>query len=236
MTVYLRPSSALPRASPSALLRPGIPRTKILERCYATHKNVGGGSNTQSTPRRRTVGVLSDDGRYDWEVLSGKEKVARATQQSFNFMIIIAGAALTGGVFYLLYTEIFSPNSRTWQYEKAVERILDDTRCTDILGDRREIKAYGEATTSRWARNRPIATSLEKDRLGREHLRMNFHVEGPRNSGIVFVHMMKPLDKSEWEYQLLALDVKGYSRVILEQAHNKPGVGQALKIFGIQWR
>ncbi|KAL5365136.1 TIM21-domain-containing protein [Aspergillus floccosus] len=237
MTVYFRPSSALPRASPSALLLShSIPRTAILSRSYATRSDLGGNSGTQSTPRRRRVGVLSDDGRYEWGELSGREKVARATQQSLNFVVIIAGAVLTGGVFYLLYSEVFSPNSRTWQYEKAVERIKNDSRCTDILGDRREIKAYGEATTSRWARNRPIATSLEKDRLGREHLRMNFHVEGPRNSGIVFVHMMKPLDKSEWEYQLLALDVKGHSRVILEQAQEKPGVGKALKIFGIQWR
>jgi import inner membrane translocase subunit TIM21 len=48
--------------------------------------------------------------------------------------------------------------------------------------------------------------------------------------------MMKPLDKDEWEYLLLALDVKGHSRVILEQAQEKPGVAKALKIFGIQWR
>lgn len=67
------------------------------------------------------------------------------------------------------------------------------------------------------------------------------------------MHMIKPLDKDEWEYLLLALDVKGWSsvavprpfftdflrghsRVILEQAQEKPGVAKALKIFGIQWR
>lgn len=57
----------------------------------------------------------------------------------------------------MLYLEVFSPNSSTWQFEKAVERIKNDTRCTDLLGDRRQIKAYGENTWSRWARNRPIA-------------------------------------------------------------------------------
>ncbi|KAB8270672.1 hypothetical protein BDV24DRAFT_88300 [Aspergillus arachidicola] len=236
MSAYLLPRPSLHRASSALLLRPGFPRTVELTRCYATHSDLGGGSGPSSTSKRRNVTVLSDDGRYEWGELTGREKVARATQQSFNFVIILAGAALTGGVFYLLYSEVFSPNSRTWQYEKAVERILDDSRCTDILGDRREIKAYGESTSNKWARNRPIATTIEKDRLGREHLRMNFHVEGPRNQGVVHVHMIKPLDKNEWEYQLLALDVKGHSRVILEQAREKPGVGQALKIFGIQWR
>ena len=42
-------------------------------------------------------------------------------------------------------------------------------------------------------------------------MRMNFHVSGPRNSGTVFVHMVKPTDASEWEYRLLALEVKGLS-------------------------
>ncbi|RAH67515.1 protein tim21 [Aspergillus aculeatinus CBS 121060] len=234
MLAHLRPNPALFRASSSTtahLLRRALPRTTALARYYATS---GPGSNP--TPKRRNVTVLSDDGRYEWGELSGREKVARATQQSVNFLVVVAGAVLTGGVFYLLYTEVFSPNSKTWQFEKAVERIKDNPRCTDLLGDRREIKAYGDSTWSRWARNRPIATSVFQDRMGREHLKMNFHVEGPLNTGIVFVHMMKPLDQYEWEYQLLALEVKGHPRVVLEQAREKPGVGKALKIFGIQWR
>lgn len=56
------------------------------------------------------------------------------------------------------------------------------------------------------------------------------------NSGVVIVHMMKPLDKSDLEYQLLALDVKGHSRIILEKASEKPSVASSLKLFGIQWR
>ncbi|PYH77919.1 mitochondrial import inner membrane translocase subunit tim21 [Aspergillus uvarum CBS 121591] len=234
MLSHLRPNHpALFRASSTAAahLRPALPRMTALARYYATS-----GPGRNPTPKRRNVTVLSDDGRYEWGELSGREKVARATQQSVNFLVVVAGAVLTGGVFYLLYTEVFSPNSKTWQFEKAVERIKDDPRCTDLLGDRREIKAYGDSTWSRWARNRPIATSVFQDRMGREHLKMNFHVEGPLNTGIVFVHMMKPLDQYEWEYQLLALEVKGHSRVVLEQAREKPGVGKALKIFGIQWR
>ncbi|KAL3439669.1 TIM21-domain-containing protein [Aspergillus tetrazonus] len=226
---HFRPS---PLLRPSLVLsQPLIPRTS--QSTYATHSDVGRGS--ASAPRRRNVTVLSDDGRYTWSELSGREKVARATQQSFNFVVVLAGAALTGGVFYLLYTEVFSPNSKTWQFEKAVERIKNDARCTNLLGDRREIQAYGENTWSRWARNRPIATTIEKDHQGREHMRMNFHVSGPRNSGTVFVHMVKPTNASEWEYRLLALEVKGYSRVVLEERHD-PKVGGEVKIFGIRWR
>ncbi|BCS18295.1 protein tim21 [Aspergillus puulaauensis] len=220
--IHLRPAPPLRRGL--LLSQPLLLRTST--NTYATHS---------SASRRRNVTVLSDDGRYTWGELSGKEKVARATQQSFNFMVVLAGAVLTGGVFTLLYTEVFSPNSRTWQFEKAVERIKNDARCINMLGDRREIKAYGENTWSRWARNRPIATKVEKDRQGREHLKMNFHVAGPRNEGVVFVHMVKPSDTNEWEYRLLALEVKGYSRVVLEERHD-PKVGGEVKIFGIRWK
>ncbi|KAJ5233035.1 hypothetical protein N7468_005991 [Penicillium chermesinum] len=244
---------ALPRPTTSAsvALRP-CTRTEI-SRFYATQSDFGSGPR----PKRRNITVLSDDGRYEWAELSGREKISRATQQSFNVIVVLAGVVLTvrpvqeikrheqhehadrnvqGGVFTLLYQEILSPNSRTWQFEKAVERVKNDPRCTDLLGDRREIKAFGEQTSSRWASNRPIASSTEKDRLGREHLRMSFHVEGPLNSGVVFVHMIKPLDKSEWEYQLLALDVKGHSRIVLEKATERTSVASSLKLFGIQWR
>ncbi|KAL4910370.1 hypothetical protein BDW74DRAFT_144963 [Aspergillus multicolor] len=221
--VHLRPS---PLLRPSLFLsHPLLPRTS--QHTYATQ-------NGSAAPRRRNVTVLSDDGRYTWGELSGREKVARATQQSINFVVVLAGAALTGGVFYLLYTEVFSPNSKTWQFEKAVERVKNDARCTALLGDRREIQAYGENTWSRWARNRPIATTFDRDQQGREHMRMNFHVAGPRNSGTVFVHMVKPTDTNEWEYRLLALEVKG-SRVVLEERHD-PKVGGELKIFGIRWK
>ncbi|KAJ6032222.1 L-galactonate dehydratase [Penicillium herquei] len=202
-----------------------------IARLYATQNN-----SSSTTKKRRNITVLSDDGRYEWGELSAGEKVSRATQQSFNFLVVIAGVVLTGGVFTLLWQDVISPNSRTWQFEKAVDRIKDDARCTKLLGDPREIKAFGENTSSKWARHRPIATAVEKDRLGREHLRMNFHVEGPLNSGIVFVHLIKPVDQSEWEYQLLALDVKGHSRVILEKAVEKTSVASSLKLFGIQWR
>lgn len=81
---------ALPRASfgPTASLR-AFPAE--ITRLYATQGNLGDGLK----PKRRNVTVLSDDGRYTWGELSGKEKVARATQQSFNFVIVIAGVVLT---------------------------------------------------------------------------------------------------------------------------------------------
>ena len=127
--------------------------------------------------------MLSDDGRVRWSDLSIREKIARSAQQSVNFSVVLVGAILTvsllhgmvpfddgstflsdhisiiikGGAFYLLYVEVFSPNSKVTQFERAFDRIKDDPRCTDLLGNASEISAFGESTWSRWARNRPIS-------------------------------------------------------------------------------
>jgi hypothetical protein len=62
-----------------------------------------------------------------------------------------------GGVFTFLYLDVLSPNSKTRQFDKAVDRVKDDARCTALLGDRKKIRAFGEDTWNKWARNRPIA-------------------------------------------------------------------------------
>lgn len=53
--------------------------------------------------------------------------------------------------------EVFAPDSRTWQFNRAVERVKNDSRCLELLGSSKKIKAYGETTANKWTRNRPIA-------------------------------------------------------------------------------
>jgi import inner membrane translocase subunit TIM21 len=68
-------------------------RPLLLSRQYATHKGLG---TTPSTgPRRRTVTAFNDDGFVPWNELSAGEKASRATQQTFNFGMVLAGIVLT---------------------------------------------------------------------------------------------------------------------------------------------
>jgi import inner membrane translocase subunit TIM21 len=57
----------------------------------------------------------------------------------------------------VLYLDVFAPDSKTRQFNLAVDRIKRDARCVALLGDSKRIRAYGEPTANRWARNRPLA-------------------------------------------------------------------------------
>ncbi|KAI5298714.1 regulatory particle non-ATPase [Ascosphaera pollenicola] len=224
------PLRLLLRLVPVARPRP----LQLSLRSYATHKDTPRSSGLS----RRRVTVTSDDGHVRWAELSGREKTARATQQTINFTIIVAGALLTGTVFTLLYKEVFAPDSKTVYFNKVVNRIKEDPRCIKLLGDTRQIRAYGENVDSKWTRNRPITTTHEKDRLGRDHMKMKFYVTGPINEGTVSVHLIRDDDTQEYKYWLLALDCKGHQRLYLENEEAKQSAAKraGTRIFGIQWR
>lgn len=62
-----------------------------------------------------------------------------------------------GTVFTLLYQEVFAPDSKTWQFNRVVNRIKQDPRCQELLGEGKQISAYGDNSWSKWVRNRPVA-------------------------------------------------------------------------------
>jgi import inner membrane translocase subunit TIM21 len=70
--------------------------SRLLKRSYA-QSSLGGlnapGANQH--PQRKAITITSDDGRLHWSELSTREKAARSTQQSVNFLIVAAGAAGT---------------------------------------------------------------------------------------------------------------------------------------------
>jgi import inner membrane translocase subunit TIM21 len=207
----------------------------LARRSYATANS---SNSSKPTASHRQVTTFNDDGRVRWSELSVREKAARSTQQSFNFLVIIAGVVMTGAVATLMYKEVFSTDSKTSHFNRTVTRIKKDTTCIDILagGDPRKIKAYGEPSWNRWSRNRALASTVHKDGVGVEHMRMHFNVEGPMARGVVQLHMVKRPGQSEWDYQLLAVDVPGHQRIFLEDADaGKLADRKDGKMFGLKW-
>ncbi|QDS69741.1 hypothetical protein FKW77_010068 [Venturia effusa] len=222
----------------SSLIHANRPQAISLLRTYATSS-----SNTPplKSSNHTRITTFNDDGRVNWNRLSTREKAARSTQQSFNFLVILAGVLMTGAVSYLMYTEVFSLDSKTSQFNYAVSRIKDSRECVSLLcgpgGRANDIKAYGEGSNwNRWNRNRAIASSSSVDRAGNENLHIHFNVEGPAGRGVVRVHLVRPKAGGNWEYKVLALDVPGHERVWLENKDKKFGVDKKNgTMFGIKW-
>ncbi|KAH8774811.1 TIM21-domain-containing protein [Hyaloscypha finlandica] len=221
----------------SILKCPPSLRPILAARLYATETGLGT-SNASLRRRRKAVTPFNDDGRVPWGDLTGKEKVSRATQQTFNFSFIVLGAIMTGGVAYFMYTEVFSLDSKTSHFNRAFDQVRKDSRCTELLGNSKKITAYGEPTWNKWRRARPIASTIRKDQYGTEHLIMHFNVEGPLDKGVVNMHMMKKPSDSEFLYKYLALDVRGHQRIYLENADATPDstAKNKTKLFGVSWR
>lgn len=135
---------------------------------------------------------------------------------------------------YFLYQELFAPDSKTVQFNHAVNRIKADERCRELLGPSRKIRAFGEPTTSKWARARPLAYQSDVDSAGVKRFRMHFNVEGPKGEGVVNV-VMSAREGEGLEYEVLSLSVRGEETVFLEGGERKvkEKVG---KMFGYQWR
>ncbi|OAA81146.1 import inner membrane translocase subunit tim-21 [Akanthomyces lecanii RCEF 1005] len=208
-------------------------RASTIARSYATQNTQG---PTPLGPKRRGVTPFNDDGYVPWKELSVPEKAARATQQSFNFGFVLVGLVLTGGVGYLLWTDVFSPNSKTVQFNRAIDKIKKDERCLELFGDAKKILAHGEETNNKWQRARPLASTERVDKQGVHHLILHFHVEGPRNHGVAQVHMVKLPGHSDYEYKYLFVDVKGHERVYLENSEANRSAGKkSFSMFGVKW-
>ncbi|KAK7956886.1 TIM21 domain-containing protein [Apiospora aurea] len=223
-----RASSALNPNSFAPQLRR---RLLLAQRSYATQHGLGT-TTTTTGPRRKTVTPFNDDGRVPWHQLSAGEKTARATQQSFNLGLMFVGFVLTCGVGYLLYTDVFSPDSKTAHFNRAVNRIKADPDCVVLLGDSKHMEAHGEETMNKWRRARPIA----KDAKGNEHLTLHFYVHGSLNKGVVNIDLVKRQGASDYEYKYFYVDVPGHNRLVLEDANTKAAGGsKKYKFLGVNW-
>ncbi|KAH9876807.1 hypothetical protein IAQ61_002168 [Plenodomus lingam] len=241
----LRPCFLLPRIQPSARPRRHTGRATLSSTCnaQATHSSSssgGGGSSSASPsstppppPPRKSITLTGDTGQVRWSDLSPGEKVVRTTQQSVNLVVVLVGIVATGTIATLLFTDVFSPSSKTAHFNRAVTQIRNDPRCQKLLGPGPQIAAHGEDSWSRWARNRYISSTEETDKWGTQHMRMRFYVEGSLGQGVVHVHLTRRPSQSEYECVELTVNVKGHQSIDLVAGEKKERV--APKFFGARW-
>ncbi len=83
------------------------------------------------------------------------------------------------------------------------------------------------------------SSTVKKDAQGNEHLLMHFNVQGPRGSGLVNMHLVKRVGRSEYEYKYFFVDARGHQRIYLENAdaakQKGSEKGRSTTVFGIKW-
>lgn len=133
------------------------------------------------------------------------QKVKEVGKDVSYLAVIAFGFAVTGLIFYVIGSELFSSDSPSGVYGDALKKCQNSIEVTAALGE--PIKAYGE-TTRRGRRRHVRHTEFEADGVSR--MRMQFYIEGPNRSKAT-VHAEVQKDASgKFEYYYLVVETEGY--------------------------
>ncbi|PIL29633.1 hypothetical protein GSI_08270 [Ganoderma sinense ZZ0214-1] len=198
-------STSVPSSSSSnARLQLAVPPRS---QTYATHANVnpassvGGSKPTaasllssaldqkQRAARREdsagpfTLGIVPprpDEVKPEkkWSELSVGGKVVRTTARTTNLVVILAGAGLTVVLVYALTSELFSRNSPTVLYSKSCELIKASPQVHQYMQGRLVFHNHPPTLSRPRHRNHYVNSQIFVDSAGREHMLLNFYVQG----------------------------------------------------------
>lgn len=168
------------------------------------------------------------------------QRIKLAASFSFYAGIVLGGVGLLGLVIYYFVSELLLPSSDVQLFNKTFSIINKDPECQRILG--KHMKAHGDASGNKWSRNRPVASRRATDGYGREHVWMQFHVEGElvadtENGALVRLEMIRdPHGSNNFEYRYLVLEVPGQPRIHLIDNTVKPHVkDKNVGFLGVKW-
>ncbi|KIJ68678.1 hypothetical protein HYDPIDRAFT_173342 [Hydnomerulius pinastri MD-312] len=113
-----------------------------------------------------------------WSELSTGGKVIRTTQRTTNLTVILLGAGLSAVLVYALTSELFSKNSPTVLYSDACERIKASPRVAKYLHAPLTFHNNPPSSVRPRHRHRHVASQIAVDSSGREHMLLNFYIQG----------------------------------------------------------
>ncbi|KAG8571377.1 hypothetical protein GDO81_011619 [Engystomops pustulosus] len=114
--------------------------------------------------------------------LTTAQKVKRVGADITYLIVALIGAGITGGLFYVIFKELFSSSSPSKLYGNTFEKCRNHPEIIGAFGE--PIKAFGE-TTKRGRRQHVASTEYFKD--GLKCMRLKFYISGaePKLQGVV---------------------------------------------------
>ncbi|EIW64526.1 uncharacterized protein TRAVEDRAFT_68318 [Trametes versicolor FP-101664 SS1] len=113
-----------------------------------------------------------------WSELSAGGKVMRTTARTTNLAVILAGAGLSIVLIYALTSELFSRNSPTVLYNKACDLIKASPQVHQYLQEPLVFHNHPPTVSRPRHRNHYVSSQIFVDSKGREHMLLNFYVQG----------------------------------------------------------
>ncbi|KAK0465272.1 TIM21-domain-containing protein [Desarmillaria tabescens] len=162
-------------------------------RFYATHRDTPDLSQSLDTRRQRVrpaesagpfqLGVSqssfgSEEKVKKWSELSATGKVKRTTARTTNLTVILFGAGLSAVLVYCLTSELFSKNSPTVLHNDACERLKASPQVAKYLHGPLTFHNNPPSLGRPRHRNHHVTSEIMLDSTGREHMFLNFFVQG----------------------------------------------------------
>ncbi|NXT81475.1 TIM21 translocase, partial [Zapornia atra] len=147
--------------------------------------------------------------RKEETLLSAAQKVKEAGRDFTYFIVVLVGIGVTGGLFYVIFKELFSSSSPSKIYGDALEKCRSHPEVIGVFGE--SIKGYGESTRRG---RRQFVSHIEFIKDGLKHMRLKFYIEGsePGKRGTVHVEVKENPESGRLEVRYIFVDVETYPR------------------------
>ncbi|KYO35373.1 mitochondrial import inner membrane translocase subunit Tim21 [Alligator mississippiensis] len=141
--------------------------------------------------------------------LSPARKVKEAGRDFTYFIVVLIGIGITGGLFYVIFKELFSSSSPSKIYGDALKKCRAHPEVISVFGE--PIKGYGEATR-RGRRQHVSHYEYVKDEL--KYMRLKFYIEGSERGkqGTVHLEVKENPESGKYEFRYIFVDIDTYPR------------------------
>ena len=174
-------------------------------------------------------------GAFSNRLATASARLVYNLNRGFSFFassaVVIAGVGILGLTAYYLSQELLVTGSDNQLFHKAFAKVDEDSKVHELLGP--NLKAHGESTNQRNVKSRPLATQRFFDQYGREHVVMQFHVDGDLDTAVVKYEVIMNTQTGNYDYRYLLVDTEKHGRHYLINTDVVPKRSGGL--FGIKW-
>ncbi|KAL5252735.1 hypothetical protein ACHWQZ_G015484 [Mnemiopsis leidyi] len=159
-------------------------------------------SEKKQSSSDHSVSVFERLNKEETKAVTVTQKVVENAKTSVNLFVVIGGCGIVLYLAYMVLSEFFSNVSPSSVFKMAMKKILKDERASMILGDK--IKGFGDpnSRTRKRLEHQPYMVADV------DYLRVVFHVEGSKRSGVVSCDLKK--SKNGWKTRYIIINLDGF--------------------------